>query len=200
MPARRKSTATSPSRVRAAAKATARSPRPRSCSSAEAIKRSGGPGELGRRKACFSLVLDAEGVDPRASRLSDGEVRRDRVEHAGETHRLSGLDAERDDVLYLEVDGISDAHTVTNSVIANVESCPLDAEHLSDERREAGHWPTELTGEHLYELVRLFICRVLVDEHPQPPVPSVMILGVSAIAAILSPPISVPSISPSRML
>src|SRR2546425_1756931 len=78
MPASKKSKATSPSRARAAAKARERSPRPRTCSCADAIKRSGGPGELGGREAGLSLVLDPESVDARARRLGDRQVRSDR--------------------------------------------------------------------------------------------------------------------------
>src|SRR5438093_2714028 len=79
--ARTKSKATSPTRVRAAAKAGARPPRPGTRSCAEAIKRSGSPRELGGRETALSLIFDAEGVDARACRLGDREVRRDRVEH-----------------------------------------------------------------------------------------------------------------------
>src|SRR5436309_11194903 len=65
IPARPNSSTMSASRPLAAAKATA-SPSPESGCSADAIKCSGGPGELGRREAGPSLVLDAEGIDARA--------------------------------------------------------------------------------------------------------------------------------------
>src|SRR2546423_7777249 len=81
IPATTKSKATSPSRARAAANAGARPPRWGMRSCAEAIKRSGGPGELGRRESRLALVLDAEGVDAGACRLGDRQVRSDRVEH-----------------------------------------------------------------------------------------------------------------------
>src|SRR4051794_34236212 len=68
--------------------------RPSRCRAAT-IKRSGSPGECGRREAGLPLVLDAEGVDARARRLGDGQVRGNRVEHALETHRLSRLHTER---------------------------------------------------------------------------------------------------------
>src|SRR5256885_2188497 len=58
-----------------------------------------GPGELGRREARLALVLDPEGVDPRALRLADVELRRDRMEHARQSHGLSVLDSERDGAL-----------------------------------------------------------------------------------------------------
>src|SRR6476469_4540678 len=56
--------AISPSRVRAAAKAGASPPAPGASSCAEAIKRSGGPRELGGRKPRLPLVLDAKSTDP----------------------------------------------------------------------------------------------------------------------------------------
>src|SRR5207237_6675874 len=159
IPARTKSNAMSPSRLRAAAKAGARPPWAGTRSCAEAIKRSGGPGELGGREAGLSLVLDAEGVDTRACRLGDREVRRDRVEHARKPHGLTGLDREGDDVLDLAVDRGADAHAVTDSVVPDLDCGPLDAEHLSHQRREPGHRATESPGEHLHELVRLLFRR-----------------------------------------
>src|SRR3954468_5880189 len=60
IPARPSSKPMSASRVLAAAKATAPPPRPRPPardSSAEALNRSGSPGELGRRQARLALVL-----------------------------------------------------------------------------------------------------------------------------------------------
>src|SRR6476659_2897233 len=83
--ARAKSPATSPNRARAAEKAGASPapPGPRSCACAEPIKGSGGPRELRRREPGLAFVLDAEGVDLRALRLSHGEVGPHGVEHAG---------------------------------------------------------------------------------------------------------------------
>ena len=44
------------------------------------------------------------------------EIGRHGVEHAGESHRLAGLDAEGHDVLDLEVDCVPDAHAVTQPI------------------------------------------------------------------------------------
>src|SRR6201986_1080995 len=114
IPARANSSATSPSRARAAVNAGPR-PAPRETrSGAETIMPSGCPGELGGGEPGLSLVLDAEGVDPRALRLRHRQVRRHRVEHAGKPHRLAGLDAERHHVLDLEIDHVAHAHAVTD--------------------------------------------------------------------------------------
>src|SRR5680860_143511 len=69
-----KSRATRPTRVRAAAKAGPRPapPETRSCVATATFSR--GPGELGRREAVLALVLDAEGVDPRALGFRDREL------------------------------------------------------------------------------------------------------------------------------
>jgi hypothetical protein len=74
--------------------------------------RSGGPGELGRREPRLALVLDPKGVDPRAPRLGHREIGPNRVKHAGEPDGLAGLNAERHDVLDLEVDRVPDAHAM----------------------------------------------------------------------------------------
>src|ERR1700716_862315 len=73
-----------------------------------AVTSSCGPGELGGRQTGLALVLDPEGVDPGAGCLRDCQVRRHRVEHAGKTNWLSGLDTKRHDVLDLEVDRVPD--------------------------------------------------------------------------------------------
>src|SRR5205807_662522 len=86
---------------------------------------SGSPGELGRRETRLGLVLDAERVDVRSLRLGHCEVRADGMEHALESHRLSGLDAERHDVLDLEVDCVADANGVVNPVVDDLDRRPL---------------------------------------------------------------------------
>src|SRR5262245_35218392 len=88
-PARARSSATSPSLVRAAAHAGASPAEADARSSVAAITRSGGPGELGCREARLALVLDPEGADPRPLRLGGVELRGGRVEHADEPDRLS---------------------------------------------------------------------------------------------------------------
>src|SRR6187200_3603495 len=125
-----KSRAMSPSRARAAAKAGARPAAPGERSSAEVIKRSGGPRELGGGEARLPLVGDAERVDVRPRGLRHRQVRRDRVEHPVEAHRLPRLDAERHDVLDLEVDRVSDADAVANTVLDHLERGSLDTDYL----------------------------------------------------------------------
>src|SRR6188472_3434482 len=105
--ARPKRRATSPSRTRAAANAGARPLLPAACSCVDAINGSGGPRE-GCRQPRLPFVLDAEGADLRPRGLGSGQLRAGGVEHARQTRRLPGLDAERHDVLDLEVDPASD--------------------------------------------------------------------------------------------
>src|SRR3954468_16535544 len=162
--------AISPSRVRAAAKAGASPPVPGARSCAEAIKRSGGPRELGGRKCRLPVVLDAKSVDPRPRRLGSREVWRNRVEHAVEAHRLSGLDPEGDDVLDLEVDRVADANAVTQAVVDDFDRNTLNTEHLADKRSQPCHRSSLLSAEDRRELLRLLVRGVLVDEHAELPV------------------------------
>src|SRR5262245_2451438 len=82
--ARAKSTTTSPSRERAAAKA---GPAPAvGRSGAAAIKASGRPGEPGLRQPGLALVLDPERVDPGALRLGHGEIGAGGVKHPAESN------------------------------------------------------------------------------------------------------------------
>src|SRR5438309_50854 len=104
MPARVSSIATRPSRRRAAAKAGVTSPpRPGRVAISRTVG-SGGPGEVRGRQACLALVLDAEGIDPRALSLGHREIRSHGMEHSGKPHGLAGLDTEGHDVLDFEVD------------------------------------------------------------------------------------------------
>src|SRR3989440_2589486 len=164
------SSATSPSRARVAANAGPR-PAPETRSGAETIMPSGCPGELGGREPGLSLVLDAEGVDPRALCLRHRQVGSDRVKHAGESHRLTGLNAERHHVFDLEVDHVADAHAVADAVVDHLDGSSLDPEHLAHERGEPRHRATQLAAEDLDQLVELFVGRSLIDEHAEPPVP-----------------------------
>src|SRR6478609_389846 len=171
MPARANSSATSPSRARAAAIAGPRPAPPVTRSGAETIMPSGCPGELGLREPGLSLVLDAEGVDPRALCLRHRQVGRDRVEHAGESHRLTGLNAERHHVLDLEVDLVADAHAVADAVVDHLDGSTLNTEHLAHERGQPRHRAAQLAAEDLDQLVQLIVGRSLIDEHAGPPVP-----------------------------
>ena len=98
------------------------------------------------------------------------ELRAGGMEHADEPHRLARLDAERDDVLDLEVDPVADADAVAKAVVDDLDRGLLDAEHLADERDEARHRAAELAAEHRRQLVHLLVVRALVDEHAEPPV------------------------------
>src|SRR5207237_5161276 len=96
-------------------------PPPGATGAGAAVTRSRGPRELGLRETGLALVLDTEGVDLRALRLGHGEVRPDRVEHAGEPDRLAGLDAEGHDVLDLEPDRVPHADGVAQPGAADVD-------------------------------------------------------------------------------
>ena len=54
------------------------------------------------------------------------------MEHADQASGLPGLDAERHDVLDLEVDRISDPDAVTEALLDNRDRGSLDAEQLAD--------------------------------------------------------------------
>src|SRR5262245_22085003 len=84
--ARATSRKTRPRRARTATSAGASPPPLGRPACAGALTVSGGPGELGRREAGLSLVLDAESVDARPLRLRHGEVRSDGMEHPVEPH------------------------------------------------------------------------------------------------------------------
>src|SRR4051795_528180 len=92
------------------------------------------------------------------------------MEHPVELDRLTALDAEGHEVLDLEVDHVTHPHAVAKRVVLDVEGRALRAEHLPDQRREALHGPTGLTGEYPAELLKLLVARVVVDEHPHAPV------------------------------
>jgi hypothetical protein len=73
--------------------------------------------------------------------------------------------------LDLEVDRVADADAVTQPVVVYVDPCSLDAKHLTDESSKRGHRAAELAAEDLRERLSLLVCRLLVDEHSEPPVP-----------------------------
>src|SRR5215210_5216506 len=152
------SSAISPRRARAAANAGA-SPPARACAGASTTLTSGRPGEPRGREAGLALVLDPEGVDARARRMGDRQLGAGRVEDAREPRRLARLDAERHDVLDLEVDGVSDPHAVRQALLAYLDRRPLHAQALADERPQGGHRAAHLAAEDPAELLRLLVGR-----------------------------------------
>src|SRR4051812_43968528 len=144
-----KSSATRSHRARTAANAGASAPPRRVGSTAGAVMPSCRPGEIGRRESGLGFVLDAERVDARALGFGHREVGPDGMEHAVESNRLTGLDAERHDVLDLELDDITDVHAVLEPVVAHVDRGTLDTEHLADQGGQGRHRPSELSPEHL---------------------------------------------------
>src|SRR5262245_64075835 len=132
---------TSSSLARAAANAGARPACPpgKRVEAAELISR--GPGEVRLREARPALVRDPEGVDPRARRPRHRELGAGRMENAREPGRLARLDAERDDVLDLEVDRVPDLHAVAQPLLVDVDRGARHAEVLGHERPERLHRP-----------------------------------------------------------
>src|SRR3954449_981674 len=169
-PARMRRTTTRPKRARLAANAGRRPPPADEAADRISVMPSGGPREVRLRQSGLPLVLDAERADPRSLRLGHGQIGARRVEHPGELHRFAGLHAERHDVLDLEVDGVPDADAMAQPVVVDLDRRALDAQHLADQWSKARHRPTQLSAEHLHELIELRVRRALVDEHPDPPV------------------------------
>src|SRR5581483_6927556 len=117
---------------------------------------SGGPGErVGETR--LALVPDPEGVDVRALRLRSRQLRPGRMKHADQPHRLPRLDAEGDDVLDLEVDGVPDLRAVAETLLHDLDRRPLDAEHLTDERSERLHRSALLPAEDCCQLLHLLV-------------------------------------------
>lgn len=101
------------------------------------------------------------------------------MEDPDEPDRLSGLDAERNDVLDLEIDRLPDPDAVAQPFLDRPPFCPaktaLVLSTCSSVARSSMNTPTRQ-------------------------LPSVMTFGVSAITATASPLTSAPSISPSVVL
>jgi len=93
------------------------------------------------------------------------------MEDSRELRRLARLDAERDDVLDLEVDRIADTDAVGEPFLHDLDRGSLDAEHLSDERRQGSHRASQLAAEDGRELLHLLVRGAFVDEHAETPVP-----------------------------
>src|SRR5215207_693088 len=120
--ARPNSAAIRPRRARAALNAGPR-PVPRSSrAGGEATALTSGRPREGRvREAGLALVFDPEGADARARRLGDRQFGAGGMEDAAHPRRLARLDAERDDVLDLEVDRVADLDAVPQAVLADLD-------------------------------------------------------------------------------
>ena len=92
------------------------------------------------------------------------------MEDAGHPRGLARLDAERHDVLDLEVDGVADLDAVAQPVLADLDRRALRAEVLAHERPERLHRAAELPAEDGAELRGLLLRRGGVDEDPEAPV------------------------------
>src|SRR3954447_3043394 len=159
-----------PRRARADVRRGARPAVAEARSGVAAIIPSGGPGELGCREPRLPLVLDAEGIDLRALRLRHRQIGPGRVKHVLEPHRLTVLNTERDDVLDFERDGVADPHAVADAVIRYFDRRSLDAQYLSDKRRERFHGAAELSAEDARQLLELLVARFVGHKHAEPPV------------------------------
>src|SRR5947209_3086845 len=92
------------------------------------------------------------------------------MKDAGEPGRLAVLDAEGDDVLDLDVDGVTDPHGVSEAVLAKFDRRPLDTQRLADETGERSHRPAHRAREDAAELLRLLVGGGRVDEQAETPV------------------------------
>ena len=119
------------------------------------------------------------------------------MEDPGEADRLAGLDPEWDDVLDLEVDRVSDPDAVAQAVVHDLD-CARSTPSISP---TSGASPA--IGPPICPPktpVSFCICSSVAcssTNMPRRQLPSVMTLGVSAMATTLRPLTSVPSISPS---
>src|SRR4051812_16734329 len=157
MPASAKSNRISPSWVRAASYAGRRPASAPEGADWTPVIGSGRPGEVRGREACLAFVLDAEGVDLRTLRLGHRQVRPGRVEHPVELDRLAVLLAERDDVLDLEVDRVTDSDAVPQSVVDDLDRGSLDTEHLADQWSHSCHRSAQLPAEDPDQLLELLV-------------------------------------------
>jgi hypothetical protein len=81
------------------------------------------------------------------------------MEDAVEPSGLTVLDAERDDVLDLDLDVAAGAQDVASPLLHDLHAQPLDGELLPDERRERSHGTTPLAAEHREERLCLRVAR-----------------------------------------
>lgn len=59
---------------------------------------------------------------------------------------------------------------VPQALVAYVDGCPLHTKILTDQWRGPRHRTAERAREHTAKLLRLLVRRLVVDEHPEPPV------------------------------
>jgi hypothetical protein len=93
--------------------------------------------------------------------LRHRQIRGHRVKHARESNRLSGLHTERHDVLNLEVNRLSDADSMPQRVVVELDLRALNADHLTYQGRDPRHRAAELSSENLAEFVGLLIRRLI---------------------------------------
>ena len=160
----------SPSRVRAAAKAGARPPAPGARSCAEAIKRSGGPRELGGRQPRLPLVLDAEGVD--LDRFASAIVRFEPTGWNMPSKRTgcpvstpNGTMSSTSKSIASPIRTLWRRPSSTTSIGARSTPSTSPTSGAS-----ACHRAAHLPAEDRAELLHLLVGRVLVDEHAETPV------------------------------
>ena len=120
-----------------------------------------------------------------------------RMEHAVEANGLAGLDPKGDDVLDLEVDDVTDADAVTESVVGTsigARSTPrISLTNGVSAPIGPPSWPPKTW-------TSLSACSSVASSSMNTPsrqLPSVMTFGVSAITATVRPPMAVPSTSPA---
>jgi hypothetical protein len=83
---------------------------------------------------------------------------------------------------------------VPQPLVVELDLRALHADHLSNQRGDPFHRPSELSSEDLAELVGLLVGGPRVDEDSDArQLPSVMTLGVSMITTTFWPAMSVPS-------
>ena len=122
--------------------------------------------------ARLALVLDAEQADARARfALATRQLRAGRVEDSGEPRRLTGLDAERHDVLDIEAPlcrRCARCAAVRRRAPRWVRA--RTPRFSADEWSQRGHRPAEFAAEHGSQLLGLFLGGLGVDDGAQPPV------------------------------
>ena len=120
------------------------------------------------RRTC--PVLDAERADVGPLRLGRPEFRPGGMEHPDNADRLAGFNAKRHDILDLEVHRVTDPHAVAQSVLSHLDRRALDAQNLTDQRRQRRHGPAKLSAENPEQLPSLLVGSLGVDEQAEAPV------------------------------